>query len=154
MKLYTDGTCFFKTDNYIKNLRAIEINNLYDFVKYGFRPEVDLFKTKVYCIGRFDEIFYKEIDEEQGSNWANVLSFEFLKRIHTKDIFICMVREYKGITLRHMIEDLVEMGLATETPNYTSDSEGRGSVPVSITYTYLADNTTIKFSYDNSVVTV
>jgi hypothetical protein len=58
MKVYADATetSFFKTNNHIKNLHEIEINNIEDFVYKFALDSAILLDIKCWMVSRFDEL--------------------------------------------------------------------------------------------------
>ena len=58
MKIFTDKTetAFFLTDNYIKDLKSIEINSIAEFVARGSLDLRVLLGVGTYVMGRFDEL--------------------------------------------------------------------------------------------------
>ena len=91
MKIFTDKieTSFFKTDNYVKGLHAIEINSIVDFVlKYSFDPMI-LLGVNSLMVTRFDELVsgnpvVDNSDEpELHGEWVDI---DFVADMNTLDI--------------------------------------------------------------------
>jgi len=101
MKVFTDqiGTSFFKTDNYIKNLRAIEINSIKEFVSdYALDPYI-LLGVKDWMVGRFDELQsgLPQLDlSDEPSLHGNWLDIDFVKDFNQIDI-LCEIEKYVEI---------------------------------------------------------
>jgi len=89
MKLFTDitETSFFKTDNHIKNLHAIEINSIEEFVfKYSLDPMV-LLGAKELSVQRFDELVSVSSNNEPGLD-ACYMQIDFVSDMKLLDILV------------------------------------------------------------------
>ena len=68
MKVYTDisNTTYFKTDKYIKNLRAVHINSIREFLRDHSLDPMMLLGAKHWMVGRFDELFAGDFDVDSS----------------------------------------------------------------------------------------
>jgi hypothetical protein len=125
MKLYTDGICVFKTDDYIKNLKSIEVNNLTDFDKAGLDVFSLLDTGKAYCVSRFDEIVLQEIRINSFADEPEILNcvfdFDFLKDLSKIDILQYLSTIEDAESLDCALDDMSKNNEATIS--YEDDDE-------------------------------
>lgn len=94
MKIFTNGTDFFATDNYIKNLTPIEINSINKAVNNGICPYA-IIGAHDMVINRFDELIPWEDEAQPYSDFRSIegtLKIDFTDDMDSIDILIELIK--------------------------------------------------------------
>ena len=122
MKIFTDKieTSFFKTDEYVKNLHAIEVNSIEEFINYSLDPAI-LLGIESLMVGRFDEL----------ATGNPVLDSSDEPELHGEWIDIDFIADMKLLDILHEItkfsvidfESLSESELFSVVESWINDDE-------------------------------